>query len=61
MQCLVISFEAWVLLMATTITELSGKVIVIQSDWVRVLNEEAIAKVNQQFEVHGFKVIWLSS
>lgn len=47
--------------MATTITELSGKVIVIQSDWVRVLNEEAIAKVNQQFEVHGFKVIWLSS
>ena len=47
--------------MQTKITELSGKVVVIQSDFVRVLNEEGLKQINQEFEKHGFKVIWLSA
>ncbi len=61
MQGVGISSGKELLLMQTKITELSGKIVVIQSDFVRVLNEEGLKEINQQFEKHGFKVIWLSA
>jgi len=61
MQSMGISSKGEPLLMQTKITELSGKVVVIQSDFVRVLNKEGLKQINQEFEKHGFKVIWLSA
>ena len=42
------------------ITELSDKVIVIQAEMHRLLNDEQRRLVANEFEKHGFKVIWLS-
>jgi hypothetical protein len=61
MQGVGVSSGKELLLMQTKITELSGKIVVIQSDFVRVLNEEGLKEINEQFEKHGFKVIWLSA
>ena len=44
----------------TKITELSDKVVVIQSDGARLLNDAGLAACAKMFEDHGFKVIWLS-
>jgi hypothetical protein len=42
------------------ITELSDKVIIIQAEMHRLLNDEQRRLVANEFEKHGFKVIWLS-
>ena len=42
------------------ITELSDKVIVIQAEMHRLLNHEQRQLVANEFEKHGFKLIWLS-
>ena len=44
----------------TIITELSGKVLVIQSEIIHIVTEEGLKAIAAEFEQHGFKVIWLS-
>ena len=42
------------------ITELSDKVIVIQAEIQRLLDPKQRQLVANEFEKHGFKVIWMS-
>ena len=44
----------------TIVTELSGKVVVIQSEIIHIIKEEGLREIAANFEQHGFKVIWLS-
>jgi hypothetical protein len=44
--------------MSAQITELSGKVVVIQAE--RYLEPEQIKLIMVGFKKHGFKVIWLT-
>ena len=42
------------------ITELSDKVIVIQAEMHRLMDHNQRKLVANEFEKHGFKVIWMS-